>query len=99
MASLLNGVAAVLEIILQTLMVLIFASILISWVGADHHNQIVSMVRALTEPIYRPLRKLTRNLPGPLDWAPMILILIIVFLMRGVLPLLRLEAAGGGPVF
>lgn len=98
MGPLLNGVAAVLEIILQTVMVLIFASVLISWVGADPSNQIVSMIRSLTEPLYRPLRKLTRNLPGPLDWAPMILILIIVFLMRGVVPLLRFQAAGaGGP--
>lgn len=94
MASLLNGLAAVLEIILQTMMVLIFASVLVSWVGADPHNQIVQMVRSLTEPIYRPLRKITRNLPGPIDWAPMVLILIIVFLMRGVLPLLRFQATG-----
>lgn len=99
MGSLLNGVAAVLEIILQTMMVLIFASVLISWVGADPNNQIVTMIRSLTEPLYRPLRKLTRNLPGPLDWAPMILVLIIVFLMRGVIPLLRFQANGAGPSF
>ena len=83
-----NGIAAVLEIILNMLSVLIFASIVASWIG-DQSNQIVIMVRNLTEPLYRPIRKFTRNLPGPIDWAPMIWILIIAFVSKGVLPWIR----------
>ena len=67
------------------LQILIFASIVASWIG-DPNNQIVAMIRNMTEPLYRPIRRLTRGLPGPIDWAPLILILIIVFVQRGVLP-------------
>ena len=85
-----NGVAMVVDIILNMMQLLIVASIIISWVGADPNNQIVTAIRTMTEPMFRPIRKLTKNFPGPLDWAPMILMLIIVFIQVGVVPYIRL---------
>lgn len=81
-----QGIVAVLQIVLNMIQVLILASIIISWVNADPSNQIVSMIRSMTEPLYRPIRRLTRNLPGPFDWAPLILMLLVVFVDRGILP-------------
>lgn len=72
----------VILILFNMIQIVIFLSVMISWVGADPQNPIVSMIRNITEPLYRPLRPLTKKLPGPIDWAPMILILIIVFLDR-----------------
>jgi len=96
--AMLNGITAVIEIILNMIQFLILASVVISWVGADPNNQIVRMIRDLTEPMYRPIRKITGNFPGPIDWAPMIILLILVFIHRGILPYLRIlaiESMGG----
>ena len=85
-----DAIARIMEIILNMVQLLVVASILISWVGADPNNQLVGMVRSVTEPIYRPIRRLTRNLPGPFDWSPMIVILICIFLSYGVVPYIRM---------
>jgi YggT family protein len=70
----------VLQVILNMLQLIVLASVLVSWVGADPYNPIVKILRTITEPLYAPIRKLTRNIPGPLDLAPLVLILIIIFL-------------------
>lgn len=72
----------VILVVLNMVQILIFASVMISWVNADPNNPIVNMIRNITEPMYRPFRSLTRKLPGPIDWAPMVLILVIVFIDR-----------------
>jgi len=85
-----DGIAHVLEIVLNMVQLLVIASFIISWVGADPNNQIVVMITNLTEPMYRPIRRFTRKLPGPLDWSPMIVLLITIFLMYGVIPYIRM---------
>lgn len=83
--SLLYGLAVIVKLILNMVMVLIFISILISWLNADPLNPYVRMVTSLTEPLYRPLRKLTGKIGGPIDFAPTIVLFIIIFLLE-VLP-------------
>jgi YggT family protein len=89
MESILVALGQVILVVLNMVQILIFASVMISWVNADPSNPIVNMVRNVTEPLYRPFRPLTRKLPGPIDWAPMALILVIVFLDRLIRQLLR----------
>lgn len=92
-----EGIARILEIILNGIQLLIIASVLISWVGADQNNQIVRMIQALTEPLYRPMRKLTKSLPqGPLDWAPTLLFLLVIFLQLAVVPYIRMLGGARG---
>lgn len=79
MDSILFALGKVTLVVLRMVQILVFASVLISWVGADPNNQMVQMVRSITEPLFRPFRKITRNIPGPLDWAPLTVLLIIVF--------------------
>ena len=90
--SLLSGLGYVLDMVLNMIQLVVLASIVVSWVNAPPNNQIVGMVHAITEPMYRPIRKMTRNLGGPIDWAPMVVILIIVFLQRSIVPWLRSQA-------
>lgn len=80
-AALANGLAGVLSLILNMVQLLVIASIIVSWVG-DPNNQIVRMINQLTDPIYRPIRKFTSRLPGPFDWAPLVVIAIVVFIER-----------------
>jgi YggT family protein len=90
-----DAIARILEVILNLIQVLVIASVLISWVGGDPGNQVVGVVRNLTEPLYRPLRRLTRNLPGPIDWAPMIVLLLVMFVQYGIIPYIRMEGRVG----
>jgi YggT family protein len=55
---------------------LIIASVVVSFVG-DPNNQLVQTIYRITEPMYRPFRRITSKLPGPLDWAPMLLFLLV----------------------
>lgn len=81
--SLLFGLGKVLNVILDMVQLLIFASVFISWFSADPRNPLVSMVRSLTEPLYRPVRRhLTSKLPGPVDFAPFVVILLIIFIQK-----------------
>lgn len=79
-----NGLAFVLDLILNMIQLMVIASIVVSWVGGDPRNQLVQLVKNTTEPLYRPFRKFTSALPGPIDWAPFLLILIVVFLQKTV---------------
>ena len=88
MGHFIDGLAFVLNLVLNLVQLLVIASIIISWVNADPYNPIVRTITAITEPLYRPLRRLTSRIPGPLDWAPLILILIVVFLQKSLIPYL-----------
>ena len=91
MGCLLSGVAAVIDMICQLVIILVIASIIVSWVG-DPRNQIVSLIRSVTEPIYAPFRPLTSMIPGPLDFAPIAVFLTVAFIQRGVVPMINTYA-------
>ena len=57
---------------------------LVSWVNPDPYNPIVQILYKLTEPVLRPVRRLVppRALGG-LDLSPLIAILILQLLYRG----------------
>jgi uncharacterized protein YggT (Ycf19 family) len=83
---LLGGLAAVLEYLFTLIQYIIIASVAVSLIGAPTSNPIVGMINAISEPLYRPFRGIARKIPGPLDWAPMLLIFMIIFLSRSLLP-------------
>lgn len=84
-----DGIASVLQVILFAVQILVFASVVVSWVSADPNNVIVQMIYNTTEPMYRPLRKYTNRIPGPFDWAPLAVLLIVVFLTNSLVPYLH----------
>ncbi len=89
-----DGLAAVLNMFFNMLQLLILASVIVSWVG-DRSNVVVQMIFNITEPIYRPIRRFTARIPGPFDWAPMILLAIIIFLERFLVQALTSYARSG----
>ena len=76
-----EGLREVLHYFFNIIQLLVFASFVVSWVG-DRDKPIVQMIYNITEPIYRPMRRLTSKIPGPFDWAPMIVMLVVIFLDR-----------------
>ena len=88
MGHFINGLAFLLDLIFNLVQLLVIASIIISWVNADPYNPIVRTITSITAPLYRPLRRFTSRIPGPFDWAPLVVILIIVFLQKSLIPYL-----------
>jgi len=77
-ANLIVGIAQVLDLICKMVQMVIVASVVISWLDAPPGNPIVQMIRTITEPVYRPFRKMTKKWGGPFDLAPLIVWLLII---------------------
>jgi len=77
----------------------IFAQVIVSWLIVFnvinlHSGAVRSIVQALermTGPIYRPIRKLLPDFGG-IDFSPLVVILIIIFLRSKLLPGILMEA-------
>jgi YggT family protein len=93
-AALLDGLAAVVSMFAQMIQLLVIASVIVSWVG-DRSHPIVQMIYNITEPMYRPLRRLTSRIPGPIDWAPMALLAVVILVEKGLVQALKSAAARG----
>ena len=83
-------ISFIIELALNMIQLMVIASVIISWVGADPYNAIVQLIRNITEPMYRPFRKLTQRFSGPIDLAPLIVLLIIATIQKGFLPYLKM---------
>ncbi len=82
LSNLLEAVSKILDIVLSIYMWIVIISALLSWVNPDPHNPIVRFLRNLTEPVYRKIRKFIPTYFGGIDIAPLIVILVIVFLQN-----------------
>ncbi len=58
----------------------IIISALLSWVRPDPYNPIVQMLYRLTEPAYAFVRRFIPTVFGGMDLAPLIVILVLIFL-------------------
>jgi len=76
------ALARIMEIALTAYMWIIIARALISWVNPDPYNKIVIFLYRFTEPILRPVRRILPRalLKTGIDFAPIIVILVIIFL-------------------
>jgi len=74
------GLAKVIDIALTLYMWIIIFRALISWVNPDPHNQIVIFLYRVTEPVLGPIRRLLPLRNIGIDFSPVIVILIIIFL-------------------
>ncbi len=80
LGNFIEAVSKILDIALTVYMWIVIASAVITWVNPDPHNPIVRFLRNATEPVYRKIRKLVPTYFGGIDIAPLIVILIIIFL-------------------
>jgi YggT family protein len=74
------ALAKVIDIALTIYMWIIVFRALISWVNPDPYNQIVIFLYRFTEPLLRPIRKILPMRNIGIDFSPIIVILIIIFL-------------------
>ncbi len=85
--NLLVGAALVLHKVLELYSIVVFIAVLVSWVSPDPFNPVVQVLRALTEPVFRAIR---RYLPfvvvGPVDLSPVVVWLLILFIQWAILP-------------
>lgn len=83
----------ILQLLLTVLFWIIMIQVILSWLFVfnviNHSNdmvrQLVRGLDAVTEPLYRPIRRILPDFGG-LDFAPMIVLLVIYILQRILLP-------------
>lgn len=81
--ALATSIAVVVDFLLNMVVLLVIGSIIISWLNADPSNPIVQMITRLTEPMYRPFRRLFGRVTGPIDLAPMCVLVIVIAIQKG----------------
>jgi YggT family protein len=83
----------IIQILLQVLWWIIIIQAILSWLVAfnvinlhnDFVRQILTALDRMTEPLYRPIRKIMPDF-GALDLSPMVVLLIIYILQAVVIP-------------
>jgi YggT family protein len=78
--NLLIAVATVLDYVLVIFMFITIARAVLSWVSPDPYNPIVRFIHNFTEPVLYQIRKRLPMMYGGIDFSPIIVILIIIFL-------------------
>jgi YggT family protein len=61
----------------------VFLSVILSWLQLSPDNPVVRVTHALTEPVLEPIRKIMPNL-GPFDLSPMVLLVGLQILSRAI---------------
>jgi YggT family protein len=93
----LMAVAQLVEFLLVAYMWIVIGRAVISWVNADPGNPIVRFLYEVTEPLLSRIRRLLPfSSMGSIDFSPMILILVIMFLQNFLVPTLKRLAMGLG---
>ena len=78
--ALIGSIATVIMSVIFLYKWVVIIAALISWVRPDPYNPIVQMLYRLTEPAYAFIRRYIPTVFGGMDLAPMILILVLIFL-------------------
>ena len=78
--NLLVAVATVLDYVLVIFMFITIARAVLSWVSPDPYNPIVRFIHNVTEPVLIQIRKRLPMMYGGIDFSPIVVILIIIFL-------------------
>ena len=79
----------VVNLICQGLILLIIVSALSSWMDLSKAHPFVSWLKRFTEPIYKVVRPVTKHIPGPLDWAPLVVCFFLMTVQRFLIPWLQ----------
>jgi YggT family protein len=80
--NLLMALAKVIDIALVCFMFIIIARAVLSWVSPDPYNPIVRFIHNVTEPILYRIRRRVPMMYGGIDFSPIVVILIIIFLQK-----------------
>ena len=78
--DLLIAVAKIADTLLEIYKWVVIIAALISWVNPDPYNPIVRFLYSVTEPVFRPIRRVIGHRLGPIDISPIVVILAIIFI-------------------
>jgi uncharacterized protein YggT (Ycf19 family) len=82
MGTLFYALAHLSSIFFNLLTLLVIISVAISWFSVDPYNKYAQWIRKTTEAMYRPFRVITSNFSGPIDFAPMLFMIVVVILQK-----------------
>lgn len=82
------AVAQLIDFILTAYMWVIIGRAVVSWVNADPYNPIVRILYGATEPLLGRIRRVLPMSMGGIDFSPMVLIVVIMFLQSFLVPTL-----------
>jgi YggT family protein len=83
--NVLQAIATLLDMILTLYMWIIIVRALISWVNPDPYNPIVQFLYKVTEPVLAPIRRLLPTGRIGIDFSPLIVLFIIIFIKQAVI--------------
>lgn len=89
MNNFMMALAQLLDFLLSAYLWMVVGRAVISWVNADTHNPIVRFLYEITEPLLSRIRQWLPANMGGMDFSPMILILVIMFLQSFLVPTLK----------
>ena len=93
LGNFLYALAQVLGMVLTLYLYIGVGSAILSWVNPDPYNPIVRFLRGATEPVYRRIRRVVPLYAGGIDFTPMAVIILIVFLQSFLVdPLVQMGA-------
>lgn len=90
------AIAQLLDFLLSAYLWVIIGRAVISWVNADPSNPVVRFLYEITEPLLSRIRRWIPVTMGGIDFSPMILILVIMFLQSFLVPTLKQMARAMG---
>ena len=95
-SNFLYALAKLINFVLSAYIWIIIGRAIISWVNPDPYNPIVRFLYEVTEPVLSRIRRYIPAFIGGIDFSPMIVILVIIFLQSFLVPTLQQLAASLG---
>jgi YggT family protein len=92
-SNFLYALAKIINFVLSAYIWIIIGRAIISWVNPDPYNPIVRFLYEVTEPVLSRIRRYIPAFIGGIDFSPMIVILVIIFLQSFLVPTLQQLAA------
>jgi YggT family protein len=74
------AVAHILDTVLTIYLWIIIIRAVLSWVNPDPYNPIVRFIHQVTEPVMAPIRRLIPLRGMGIDFSPVVILLLIIFL-------------------
>ena len=88
LSTLFSAIANILNIIVTVYTWVIIAAALVSWVRPDPSSPVVQLLYRLTEPVYSFIRRYIKTVFNGIDFAPLIVLLVLQFLNQFLIRLL-----------
>lgn len=90
------GIAHILDMLLEAYLWIIIARAVLSWFRPNPYNPVVRAICRLVDPVTYRISRIVPTRIGMFDMAPLILIVVVVFIQRFLIKILYDIGAGIG---